>query len=118
MPKFPNQRPIPPTHLRSMAEERLRKESPDLAGLSPGEAQEALHDLHVHRIELEMQNDQLRITQAELEAARERYMALYDYAPVSYLTVTERGFIRAANLTSVNMLGIERSRLVGLPLSQ
>ena len=69
-----------------------------------------IHELQVHQIELEMQNEQLRQTQAELEAALTKYTDFYDFAPVAYLTLDERGLILEANLTAATMLGVERQR--------
>jgi PAS domain S-box-containing protein len=106
------------TRLRSQAEERLQGRLTDAAGMTPEEIQSALHELSVHQVELEMQSEQLRATQVELEKAREQYVGLYDFAPVGYLTLSEQGLILTANLTSVNMLGVERSRLVTLPFSR
>jgi PAS domain S-box-containing protein len=108
--------------LRHRAEERIRKEvaqraaSPD--SLTPAEAMSLLHDLRVHQIELEMQNDELRRTQAEVEASRERYFELYDLAPVGYLTVSRQGLIMEANLTVAMMLGLARGVLVDKPVSR
>jgi PAS domain S-box-containing protein len=98
--------------LRKQAEARVADESVDVSHKSPDQIKALLHDLHVHQIELELQNDQLRATQVELELARERLSELYDFAPVSYLTLNQAGEILQANLTSVTMLGIQRTKLL------
>ena len=98
--------------LRRRAEEMLREkadQSPqDLASLSPDELQHTLHELRVHQIELEIQNEELRRTQFELKTARERYFNLYDLAPVGYVTLSEKGQILEANLTAAGLLGVAR----------
>jgi PAS domain S-box-containing protein len=76
------------------------------------------HDLNVHQIELEMQNEELLRTQAELDTARARYFDLYDLAPVGYVTVGETGLIQEANLTAANLLGVPRGTLIQCPLSR
>jgi len=81
------------------------------------ETRKMLHELRVHQIELEMQNENLRRTQAELDAARARYFDLYDLAPVGYCTVSEQGLILEANLTAAKLLGWERKQLVKQPLT-
>jgi PAS domain S-box-containing protein len=112
------------------AGQALRKRAEALAGERAGEMLEdleappldvalrALHELRVHQIELEMQNEELRRTQQELEAARERYFDLYDLAPVGYFTLSEQGLILEANLTAAKLLGVARSAVVKQPLSR
>ncbi len=104
--------------LRQNAEERLRKGSADSGAISPDDAQRLFHELQVHQIELEMQNEELRRTQVELQASRARYFDLYNLAPVGYLTLSEQGLILEANLTAATLLGMERSRLVKQPISR
>jgi PAS domain S-box-containing protein len=104
--------------LRQRAEEVLRQQPEELREMPPGDIQHLIHELQVHQIELEMQNDELRRTQRELEASRDRYSDLYDFAPVGYFTLSEKGLILEANLTVATMLGVERGRLVKQPLSR
>ena len=86
--------------------------------LSPEALQRTLHDLQVHHIELEMQNEELRRAQLELEASRARWFDLYDLAPVGYCTVNEAGLIRQANLCSASLLGRIAAALIGQPISR
>ena len=72
----------------------------------------------MHQIELEMQNEELRRAQGELEASRARYFDLYDLAPVGYFTLSEQGLILEANLTAAGLLGVARSALVKQPLTR
>lgn len=77
-----------------------------------------VHDLRVHQEELEAQNLALRESQQLLEESRSRYAELYDLAPLGYVTLDDKGIIREINLTGAAMLGIERSRLIGLLLDR
>ena len=72
-----------------------------------------LHELRVHQIELEIQNRALRESQDQLEISRERYVELFDFAPMAYLTLEADGRIAEANLTAARMLGLDRLALVG-----
>lgn len=83
-----------------------------------GEEQQLLHDLQVHQLELEMQNEELRRVQFELDASRLRYFELYDLAPVGYCTVGDDGLIIESNLAAAAMLGVDRGALKGKPFSR
>jgi PAS domain S-box-containing protein len=106
--------------LRRLAEKAL-EETPDgkeeLSGRSPKDMASIIHELRVHQIELEMQNEELRRAQLELGEARNKYFDLYDLAPVGYFTISEKGMILEANLTAASMLGIERGLMKGNPFS-
>ncbi|MGD9950922.1 MAG: response regulator [Desulfobulbus sp.] len=85
---------------------------------SPERALQILHELQVHQVELEMQNEELLRAQVELDLARVRYFDLYDRAPVGYCTLSEKGLIQEANLTAANLLGVPRSAMVGQPMTR
>ena len=106
--------------LRSQAEATLRALAPAPGLEKPGSvaSAQALHELRVHQIELEMQNEELQRSQAELYAANRRYFDLYDLAPVGYFTLNEAGLILQTNLTASNLLGLSRSALVNQPFSR
>ncbi|MGA3168263.1 MAG: ATP-binding protein [Terriglobia bacterium] len=109
-------RPGQAAELRRRAEDIARKKaaqsSEDLQALSPEETRQTLHELRVHQIELEMQNEELRRAQVALDDARARYFDLYDLAPVGYCTISKEGLILEANLTAATLLGAARSALV------
>ena len=104
--------------LRKQAEKRLLERDIDLSNIPVEDINELIHELQVHQIELEMQNEELRKSQLDLEAARDRYIDLYDFAPVSYFSISEKGLILDANLMGATMLGMERGKLTGSRFSQ
>ncbi len=102
--------------LRQLAEASLDGGLPALThqaqALRPETGQQTLHELRVHQIELQMQNEELRRILAELDSSQARYFDFYDMAPVGYCTVGDTGLILEANLTSASMMGVSRSALL------
>lgn len=100
--------------LRRRAEDRLRKRLGKEGGEPKSEAddQRLLHELQVHQIELEMQNAELQGSRDETETLLGKYTDLYDFAPVGYFSLDERGRVLDVNLTGTVLLGVERSRLI------
>ena len=104
--------------LRKQAEKRLFERDVDLTDMPLEDINALIHELEVHQIELEMQNEELREFQLDLEAARDKYLDLYDFAPVSYFSISEKGLILDANLMGATMLGMERGKLTGRSFHQ
>src|SRR6266850_8321556 len=107
-----------PVKLLRQAEARLRATKRDVAAMPVKDVQQLVHELQAHQIELEMQNEELRRTQVELEAARDSYVDLYDFSPAGHLTLDTRGTIVEANLRAGTLLGINRKELIGQPLAR
>ncbi|MBJ6725241.1 sensor histidine kinase [Geomesophilobacter sediminis] len=105
--------PTEPAELRRLAEERLKAQRSAQATNNVQETQYLVHELQVHQIELEMQNDELRRARDEVETLLEKYTDLYDFAPTGYFTLDAGGFILAANLRGAGLLGIDRAKLLG-----
>ena len=108
------------SELRQRAEKELETAAGSteaFSEMSPEKMEALIHELQVHQIELQMQNDELRSIQGELEKTRDKYSHLYDFSPVGYFTLTEKGIIDEANLPLASMLAVERSNFVGKPFS-
>jgi len=101
-----------------LAERVNAKAQADEAGTTPNGYSLLVHELLVHKLELEMQNEELRRAQTELEIQRARYFDLYDLAPVGYFSVGVLGLILEANLTAITLLGLPRSAVVGQLFTQ
>ncbi len=107
-----DKKPVP-GELRRRAEKLLSRTENEIDRFSRKEIAEMVHELRVHQIELELQNEELRRTRAELEGSHRRYFDLYDLAPVGYFTLDKVGLITECNLKGADLLGQERSRLAG-----
>jgi two-component system sensor kinase FixL len=103
--------------LRIRAEARLRVSASDIKSMSDSDVRRLVHELQVHQVELEIQNEELRHTQEQLAQALSRYSSLYEFSPVGYISLDDCGVIEAANLTSAKMLGVGRESLIGCKLS-
>lgn len=104
--------------LRRRADALLEADA-DPFGQSPTEDfNQVIHELQVHQIELELQNEELRNTQSALEESRARYMQLYHHAPVGYIVLDHSGIITQANSTFAMMVGRDRPQLLGRPFSE
>ena len=105
------------TPLEKQTQEFIRKNPSVINKISPSEIKQLIEILQVHQVELEMQNDELRRLQRDLENERDKYSDLYDFSPVSYFTMDNKGIILEANLTAAAMIGLERQLLIGRPFS-
>lgn len=106
------------TELRRQAEERLRTTNRDIAAMPVKDVQQLVHEQQVFQIELEMQNEELRRAQIELQAARDRYIDLYDFSPAGHLMLDRNGTIVEANLRAGMLLGLNRNELIQQPLAR
>jgi PAS domain-containing protein len=102
-----------PSELRRMAEEKVKNQSdiPEIPEATP-DIRKLLHELHVHQIELEMQNEELKQAYEIMEAALKKYTLLYDFAPAGYLTLDSDCSICDLNFTAAEMLGDKRFALL------
>ena len=101
--------PMGAEEMRRRAEEKLRSKAAALPEVDP---RRILHELQVHQIQLEMQNEELRDARSHLEDLVEKYTDLYDFAPVGYFCLNQHGQIQQVNLPGAAMLGVERSKLL------
>jgi PAS domain S-box-containing protein len=81
------------------------------------EVKRLMHEVLVHQIQLEMQNEELRSAQQQLDVSQARYFDLYDLAPVGYLTLNDQRLIKECNLFAASMLGTHRNKLIKAPIS-
>jgi PAS domain S-box-containing protein len=116
MPKKPNNQ-LATDELRHRAEHELKGlRRPAVSRRTEANTNRLLHELQVHQIELQLQNAELQGARDRMETLLETYLDLYDFAPVGYFSVDEKGLILEVNLTGAALIGIERSRLINKPL--
>jgi len=102
--------------LRTEAEAMLSRVSSAEIAVQPTEV--LLHELLVHKVELEMQIEELRRAHVAMEEARDLYVDLYDFAPVGYIAIGRECLISGINLTGAALLGVERTKLMGCRFSK
>jgi len=103
--------------LRRRAEELLSAPHQLSIPYSMEELGELLHELDTHRIELELQNDELLKTQKQLQDSNQEYLDFYHYSPVGYLTLSSEGIILKASKRLTDMLGVESKAISNKPFS-
>ena len=102
-----------PAALRRAAEARLKEKSAARPPQTEGDLRRLQHELEVHQIELEMQNEELQAARAEITTALEHYTGLFDFAPVGYFDLAHDQTIKLVNLTGAKLIGLERGSLMG-----
>jgi signal transduction histidine kinase len=103
--------------LRDRAEHALRTTRYDVSVLDSSDVQQLVHELQVHHVELDMQNESLLRTQLELEQSKDLYQELFDHAPLGYVMLDYASMVVRANLVAQQMLGVSGARLVGQPFA-
>ena len=110
--KTPEENEFSGTNLRESAKKN-KELYPELSEeMKKKPLDELYEELHIHQIELEMQNEELKKTHIDLEESRDKYLNLYDFAPVGYFTFTHQFLIADINLSGASLLGIERHKLI------
>jgi len=98
--------------LRKAAEKAYAAKNISAPVLTPEDCKILFHELGAHQIELELQNNELQKAQEEADTLRSRYVELYDYAPVGYMSLDKDCRITEINLNACAKLGIERDKYI------
>lgn len=104
--------------MRKKAEDKLKKQSTTRLPLSEIDNAKLIHELEVHQIELEMQNEELNIAKEKAEQAEQKYTLLYDFAPSGLITLTKEGIIKELNFVAADILNDVRSTLVNTKIEK
>ncbi len=108
----------PQESLRARALKLLSSSRREVADMQSGDLQTLIHELQVHQVELQLQNEELLAAQLELANSRDLYLDLFDYAPIGYLRFSSEGKILEVNLTAAELLKVDRQTLVGVDFSE
>jgi PAS domain S-box-containing protein len=98
-------------NLRKRAEDLLKKAGESTPRMRNQRAAEVIHELDVHRVELEMQNEELRRSHVDVEESQRKYAELYEFAPIGFCSLDRKGQIQQVNLASAQMLRTEKRYL-------
>ncbi len=102
-----------PRMIRKKAEEVLKSKKKDTEQEQhESDIKKLLHELQVHQIELEMQNNELQNAYQTAHEALKKYTILYDFAPMGYMTIDGNGTIYDLNFSAADMLGVRRLKLI------
>ena len=104
------------SYLRQQAKEKLDQNQLEQELAAADNLEQVIEDLKIHQIELELQNEDLKITRKELQQAKERYYSLYDLSPVSYFTFNAEGIILEINNTAAELLQEQRNFILNKPV--
>ncbi|MVN22419.1 PAS domain-containing sensor histidine kinase [Mucilaginibacter arboris] len=102
--------------LRRRAENLLTTDKNSIGDLETIEVKKVFHELQVHQLELEMQNDELQVASQELEQQRLKFTNLFELAPIGYFVTTKSGIIQDVNFAGLQLLQDDKNKLVGKPL--
>ena len=102
--------------LRRKAEQRVQETEPSIEAPCDGNPKAIIHELRVHQVELEMQNNELRQAQEDLQKSLDRYFILFNQAPVGYLCVDENGMIQKSNQTLLTLLNMDLDTIIHKPV--
>lgn len=103
--------------LRQKAEELLTNLPAEQSETATTDILNVIHELHVHQIELELQNEELQNASESLEKSKSDYMRLYHQAPVGYVVLDQSGITRKVNTTFAAMLGRDAATMSGTPFA-
>jgi PAS domain S-box-containing protein len=98
--------------LRKKAEKFIHHNKEHKHPINPNETQRLLQELQVHKVELEMQNEELKKTTHDLECSKEHYLDLYNNAPVGYMILDEKSNIIQTNTTALNYFKIKSCDII------